>query len=788
MHILLCNKHSEAAYGVNIYKAGSARPWAIAPFIRLDFDEASFVNRPITWVNFDWIHKSHRSQRAYKPYLVRGGGGDEQGSFSTSQELYKLSRWLSYALRHGVQPLQLRINASGYTPLQDLQWHKPTLTENLLRDIVRTDKKQRFHIDDAPDGSLLVKAVAGHTAGVMVKPSLPKLHELPRQLVHGTRATCMPGITAQGLDSRKREHIHFVDASDRTSVENQLRQSSTVFIYIRSKTLNDHNIPIYRAENGVYLVQDTIMPELFDSVEWKDPDQADLQNEQAELEQPLGTRNRSRSPPCAPPSASARPPLPLNLSPAAATSSNRVRSPLPRRRRSFWVPSDDCMVEPPPVLHIPPLMRLKTPFLAKPLGYGDGDQQVATGKDAVHPLAPVKHSKSRSSKPSVYTCSTEQSFASTRAATAQAHPEDAACNFGATQALVTELLSQLHEARSKNRKLRRKLRQKRATIKQLTLQVKTSRPVLQRHRQSQEVTPARPPLPRKRHCQGGETMLARSSFASICIYLYLLFDDVLRSFSFYPSDTVNGIKLLPVSIEILHDCLVRDLTSLIRLCELHIWAFCHSWCGYLASLLPANIEFGFVHRPIQFQHCTLSPLLDPTFACFCLPDRLVFGMILIASLSLFDGLHQHAPHLPRRPLFQCSGPNIVCRTHWPPRWRPGAIPIDLMELRPFNDPILQLAPLTKFLTFNRLATVSHEEIAQLTGVDSSTCLKLKDAAGKMGFHQDLQLRGAIFDLQACCYSRQTSSLSPVSRPEYRWQLSSGNPSRRHSRPLTTTWH
>ena len=87
---------------------------------------------------------------------------------------------------------------------------------------MKTDKKQRFHLDAAPDGSLQIKAVAGHSAGVQVKPSLPKLHELPRLLVHGTRATCMPGITALGLDSRKREHIHFVDASDRTSVENQL--------------------------------------------------------------------------------------------------------------------------------------------------------------------------------------------------------------------------------------------------------------------------------------------------------------------------------------------------------------------------------------------------------------------------------------------------------------------------------------------------------------------------------------------------------------------------------------
>ena len=69
-----------------------------------------------------------------------------------------------------------------------------------------------------------------------------------------------------------------------------------------------------------------------------------------------------------------------------------------------------------------------------------------------------------------------------------------------------------------------------------------------------------------------------------------------------------------------------------------------------------------------------------------------------------------------------------------------------LDLCPFNDLILQLAPLTKFFTFNKLATIPHEEIAQLTGLDSSTCLKLKDAAGKMGFHHDLQLRGAIFDL------------------------------------------
>ena len=40
VHILLCNQHFEAAYGVSIYKTGSPRPWAIAPYTHLEFTSA----------------------------------------------------------------------------------------------------------------------------------------------------------------------------------------------------------------------------------------------------------------------------------------------------------------------------------------------------------------------------------------------------------------------------------------------------------------------------------------------------------------------------------------------------------------------------------------------------------------------------------------------------------------------------------------------------------------------------------------------------------------------------
>ena len=276
------------------------------------------------------------------------------------------------------------------------------------------------------------------------------------------------------------------------------------------------------------------------------------------------------------------------------------------------------MVEP-----LPALRRssdeAEDPAPCKALGYGDGDQQVAIRKDVVHPLTPVKHSKPRSSKPSAHSCNTEQSFASTRATAAQAYPEDAACNFGATQALVTELLSQLHEARSKNRKLKRKLRQKRATIKQLTMQAKTSRPVLQRHRQSQDVTSARPPLPRKRHCQGGETcclapgisiyMLHILPLASICICLYLLFGDMLRNLSLHPSDAVPGNWLLPVAFEIIRDFQIQDLDFLLRSCGFHIQAYCNSRCGSLASLCLQIWSLDSFIAPFNFGFALCSPSL-----------------------------------------------------------------------------------------------------------------------------------------------------------------------------------
>ena len=85
-------------------------------------------------------------------------------------------------------------------PLLTCNGTKTLLTPPMLYDIVREDPKQHFHLVQAPDGSITVKAVAGRSAGTAVTHTLPKLHDLPILLVHETRAIRMPGITRHGLN------------------------------------------------------------------------------------------------------------------------------------------------------------------------------------------------------------------------------------------------------------------------------------------------------------------------------------------------------------------------------------------------------------------------------------------------------------------------------------------------------------------------------------------------------------------------------------------------------------
>ncbi|XP_027711768.1 tRNA 2'-phosphotransferase 1 isoform X2 [Vombatus ursinus] len=125
----------------------------------------------------------------------------------------RLSKALSYALRHGAIKMGLPMGSDGFVPLDALlqlpQFRGFSLED--VRRVVETNEKQRFALRPGPPGSCVsIRANQGHSlqvADLELTPLRTPQH-LPPVLVHGTYRRHWPSIRQEGLSRRGRTHIH----------------------------------------------------------------------------------------------------------------------------------------------------------------------------------------------------------------------------------------------------------------------------------------------------------------------------------------------------------------------------------------------------------------------------------------------------------------------------------------------------------------------------------------------------------------------------------------------------
>ncbi|XP_036620122.1 tRNA 2'-phosphotransferase 1 isoform X2 [Trichosurus vulpecula] len=125
----------------------------------------------------------------------------------------RLSKALSYALRHGATKMGLPMGSDGFVPL-DALLQLPQFRGFSLEDVYRvveTNEKQRFALRPGPPGSCAsIRANQGHSLQVTDLELMPLRtpEDLPPTLVHGTYWRRWPSIRREGLSRRGRTHIH----------------------------------------------------------------------------------------------------------------------------------------------------------------------------------------------------------------------------------------------------------------------------------------------------------------------------------------------------------------------------------------------------------------------------------------------------------------------------------------------------------------------------------------------------------------------------------------------------
>lgn len=173
----------------------------------------------------------------------------------------KISKFLSYVLRHRPDAIGLQLDKSGWVEIDVLlvqcaAHQRPISTEELI-EVVAKNPKQRFALSG--DGTK-IRANQGHSVDVELsyRPQLP-----PEFLFHGTVEKFLPAIRRQGLLRMQRHHVH-LSADEGTAKEVGRRRGTPVVLRIRALEMQQRSFVFYLSTNGVWLTEE-VPPEFIES-------------------------------------------------------------------------------------------------------------------------------------------------------------------------------------------------------------------------------------------------------------------------------------------------------------------------------------------------------------------------------------------------------------------------------------------------------------------------------------------------------------------------------------------
>lgn len=165
-------------------------------------------------------------------------------------DLKRLSKFLSYVLRHRPDSIGLTVEAGGWVSVAALlaaaQQDGVALDLPTLQRVVAESDKQRFRFSE--DGTR-IRANQGHSLPVDLglEPRTP-----PTMLFHGTARRLLPAILAEGLRKMRRHHVH-LSTDEATAHAVGQRHGEPVVLTVDSEAMHAAGHLFYRSANGVWL-------------------------------------------------------------------------------------------------------------------------------------------------------------------------------------------------------------------------------------------------------------------------------------------------------------------------------------------------------------------------------------------------------------------------------------------------------------------------------------------------------------------------------------------------------
>jgi putative RNA 2'-phosphotransferase len=171
-------------------------------------------------------------------------------------DLTRLSRRLSYVLRHAPDSVGVVLDAQGWVEvdvlLAALAGHGERVSRAELDAVVAGSDKRRFAVRDGPAGRAQIRANQGHSVPVdLGLDAVPP----PAILFHGTSTVALPAIRVEGLHRGRRHHVHLsADVTTARRVGSR-RRGAVAILAVDAAAMAAGGYLFYRSANGVWLTE-----------------------------------------------------------------------------------------------------------------------------------------------------------------------------------------------------------------------------------------------------------------------------------------------------------------------------------------------------------------------------------------------------------------------------------------------------------------------------------------------------------------------------------------------------
>lgn len=169
------------------------------------------------------------------------------------KNLVKLSKMLSYALRHNPAEFGLTLDEDGWVHIPDLldtlhglpEFRDATLLD--LKMIETTSDKKRFDLDEANDK---IRAYYGHSISqnISYKQSTP-----PEYLYHGTSPDAAEIILSEGLKPMNRQKVHLSTDLHTARKTGRRKHPEPAILKIASAQASVHGIRFFIGNQDIWL-------------------------------------------------------------------------------------------------------------------------------------------------------------------------------------------------------------------------------------------------------------------------------------------------------------------------------------------------------------------------------------------------------------------------------------------------------------------------------------------------------------------------------------------------------